>query len=169
MEWGAGQEIMNPLTTIVLFLGTALTGILTGASLDQSIKQLPARHKIGALAFSNYARAADLGNGIVWYAALGLGAALSTLLVVILVWLNPATAPDVRTAATLAGVLAIVHTFTTTRAAPLYLGQKQVDDETALNRIFERFEFWQTIRAVTQTLNFIVLLYVVFLYGSAGA
>ena len=35
-------------------------GILAGASLDQSIKQLPSREKIGAVRYSEYSRAADL-------------------------------------------------------------------------------------------------------------
>jgi hypothetical protein len=42
-------------------------GVLVGASLDQSIKQLPARKKIGSVAYSNYSRAADLGNGVPFY------------------------------------------------------------------------------------------------------
>ena len=74
---------MNAVTTIVLFAATALTGVVTGASLDQSIKQLPARHKIGPIAFSAYARAADLGNGVLWYAIIGIGAALFTIIAAI--------------------------------------------------------------------------------------
>jgi hypothetical protein len=55
-------------------------GLLVGASLDQVIKQLPARHRIGVIAFSDYSRAGDLGRGIAWYAALGIGAALLTFI-----------------------------------------------------------------------------------------
>jgi hypothetical protein len=51
-----------------------------GASLNRSIKQLPARHRIGVLAFARYSQAADLANGIAWYAILGVGTALLTLL-----------------------------------------------------------------------------------------
>ena len=55
-------------TTLLLLAGaTALNGILAGASLDQSIKQLPSRHRIGPVAYSTYSRASDLGNGIPWY------------------------------------------------------------------------------------------------------
>ncbi|MGH2514139.1 MAG: hypothetical protein ACRDHP_00640, partial [Ktedonobacterales bacterium] len=66
--------------TMALTVGAAaLDGILAGASLDQSIKQLPARHRMGVVAFSAYSRAADLGNGVVWYALLGVGAAVITI------------------------------------------------------------------------------------------
>ena len=70
---------MASLTLALALAATALDGVLCGASLDQSIKQLPARHHMGAVAFSTYSRAADLGNGIVWYATLGIGAALVTI------------------------------------------------------------------------------------------
>jgi hypothetical protein len=40
----------------------------------------PARHRIGVIAFSDYSRAGDLGRGIAWYAALGIGAALLTFI-----------------------------------------------------------------------------------------
>jgi hypothetical protein len=63
----------------VLAAATVVDGLLAGASLDQSIKQLPARHRLGARAFSAYSRAADHGTGIVWYAGLGIGGALLTL------------------------------------------------------------------------------------------
>src|SRR5512133_2145373 len=53
--------------------------LLVGASLEQSIKQLPARHRICPAAFAAYSQAADLRNGIPWYATLGLGAPALTL------------------------------------------------------------------------------------------
>jgi hypothetical protein len=56
-----------------LTLGAAAaTGLLAGASLDQSIKQLPPRRRVGVVAYSEYSQAGDLGNGIVFYAALGV-------------------------------------------------------------------------------------------------
>jgi hypothetical protein len=54
-------------------------GILAGLSLDKVIVQLPARRRIGVTAYAAYARAADLGNGVAFYAAVGVGAAALTL------------------------------------------------------------------------------------------
>ncbi len=67
------------LTFILIVAATAADGILAGASLDQSIKQLPTRHKIGLVAYSEYSRASDLGSGILWCGILGVGAALLTI------------------------------------------------------------------------------------------
>lgn len=49
--------------------------ITAGATLDQAIKQLPARHRIGVVAFSLYSQAGDLSRGIPWYATIGCTAA----------------------------------------------------------------------------------------------
>jgi hypothetical protein len=54
-------------------------GLLAGARLDQSIKQLPAWRRIGVATFAAYSQAADLANGIAWYATLGVGTARISL------------------------------------------------------------------------------------------
>jgi hypothetical protein len=142
-----------------------MTGILAGASLDQSIKQLPARHKMDVIAFSAYARAADLGNGIVWYAFLGISAALLTLVAAVLILLGSSNSQALTIMTLLAAALAVIHTIATSQAAPIYLGLTKVaGDEKALTALFNRFEARQTIRAVIQTINFAVLLGVVYLY-----
>jgi len=120
----------------------ATTGLLAGASLDQSIKQLPARHRIGAEAYSAYSMASDLGNGILFYGMLGVGAALLTI----------AAAVDVHLAALPVAVciptdigtaLAVLHSFATSRAAPTLFSQRSVQgDPAALARVFERFTRW---------------------------
>src|SRR3954447_19962708 len=92
----------------LLVAATAATGLLAGASLDQTLKQLPARHRIGATAFSVYSRAADLGNGIAFYAALGIGAAVLNIAAAAAAFLEKLGGDQV--AAIYAGaVLAILH------------------------------------------------------------
>jgi hypothetical protein len=61
---------MNLTGFVVLMVGAVAVGGLL-ASLDQAIRQLPARRRVGARAFSAYSRAADLGNGVWSYALLG--------------------------------------------------------------------------------------------------
>ena len=60
----------------------------------------------------------------------------------------------------LAGVLAIAHTLTTARAAPINFSQRHVgDDEAALAILFDRFERWQTARAILQLGTFLAMLW----------
>ena len=151
---------MDPRLKILIVAATIFTGLLTGASLDQSIKQLPARHLIGLRNFSSYAKAADLKNGIVWYAILGIGSALTTVATVIVVWRFHSGEPYAFPVYT-AGVFAIGHTICTTQAAPTYLGQKKVESENELKQLFDKFERIQTVRSVFVVLNFIALLWAI--------
>ena len=82
----------NPFLTALLLAATAADGLLAGASLDQSIKQLPARHRIGVRTYSSYSRAADLGNGIAFYGILGVGAAALTIAAAVTLYRTGASA-----------------------------------------------------------------------------
>ncbi|HEV7235439.1 MAG TPA: hypothetical protein VGN15_04605, partial [Ktedonobacteraceae bacterium] len=145
------------------FVATALNGVLVGASLDQSIKQLPARHRIGPIAFSAYSRAADLGNGIVWYVFLGVSSALVTIAAAVLTFVagNLQTLPIL-----IAAILSVLHSIATSQAAPTNFRQRKVaNDEAALTAVFNTFERWQTVRAILQTLTFLALLWAIFVLG----
>jgi len=120
-------------------------GVLAGASLDQSIKQLPARKKIGSIAYSKYSRAADLGNGIPFYATLGVSAAALTI----------AAGLNTRgKAAKGAAIISVLHSLVTAKAAPTTHSQRQYSDEGSLSRVFDRFDRWQTLRAGLQVATF---------------
>src|SRR5690349_13861487 len=150
---------MSDLVYILILVAVALNGMLVGASLDQSIKQLPARHRIGVVAYSAYAKASDLGNGIVWYAIIGLGSALITLVAAVMIFSQQNNAPYTVPIYLAAG-LSILHSLATTQAAPTMFSQRRHEnDEAALVTIFNRFERWQTIRAVLQLLTLLALLW----------
>src|ERR1051325_10551694 len=143
---------------LLIGAATLTSGLLAGARLGQSIKQLPARRKIGVVTFSRYSEAADLGNGVLWYAILGIGAALLTIAAPVAAWVGEAR---LRHGELLwaAATLAVLHSFTTAKAAPINVSQRSAgDDPDKLAMIFDRFERWQTIRCVLQTLTFIALL-----------
>ncbi len=143
---------------VVSIIATVFNGLLTGASLDQSIKQLPSRHKMGLLTFTKYAQAADLGNGVLFYGILGIGAATTTILATILVFVTKDTSVHAMYLY-IAALFSILHTFTTTQAAPVYHSQKKVDgNEQALEKIFNTFEKWQTLRSLFLVITFITSL-----------
>jgi hypothetical protein len=148
----------EPLFVLVI-AATALEGLLAGASLDQSIKQLPARRRIGVIAFSAYSRAADMGTGILWYSVLGIGGALLTIVAALVAFLQ-ATPSGIALPLYLAALLSLAHSFTTSRAAPTLLGQRNVaESEPELTALFARFERWQTIRAILQAATFGLMLW----------
>ena len=154
------------LTFFLILAATAADGLLAGASLDQSVKQLLARHKIGLVAYSAYSRASDLGPGILWYAILGVGAALLTIAAAVaaLVQGVPSAA---ATPLYVAVGLAVLHSLATTRAAPTNFSQRRVPkDEAALAAVFERFDRWQTLRVALQVLGFGAMLWALVAYVS---
>lgn len=133
----------------VLVGAVLANGVLVGATLDQSIKQLPARRKIGVSAYSAYSQAADLGNGIPWYASLGVGGGLLTLVAGAVGLVD--SPEGQRTVALWAMILlTLAHSAVTGRAAPTNFSQRSAADDAALTRIFNRFERLQTARAALQ-------------------
>ena len=159
---------MTPTVTIALLVAaTAADGILAGASLDQSIKQLPARQRMGAVAFSLYSRSADLRPaGIIWYAVLGVGAAVLTIAAAVAAFFQGA-APQHAVPVCSAAALSVLHSLVTSRAAPTNFSQRKVvNDEAALTVIFNHFERWQTLRVVLQALTFAAVLWALITYVS---
>jgi hypothetical protein len=126
-------------------------GLMVGATLDQSVKQLPARHRIGAVAYAGYARAADLTGGVRWYPALAAlvvlgtgGAAVTGLL----------DHPDRWRVVALgaAAVVTVAHMLVTARAAPTLLSLRRLsgEDPDRIAAVLDRFARLQTLRAGLQ-------------------
>ena len=151
--------MISDFMLVLILAATAVDGFLAGASLDQSIKQLPARHKIGMIAYSKYSRATDLGDGIVWYSLLGIGALLLTTAAGVAAYVKGLPEP-VALPLYIGSGLAMLHTITTSQAAPTNFKQRQVSDhEAALKKIFNEFAKWQTIRCVLQVMAFGAMLW----------
>jgi hypothetical protein len=148
---------VNAALTSVAMAALVADGILAGLSLDKVIVRPPARRRIGLTAYAAYARAADLGNGIAFYATVGVGAAVLTVAAI-------AVAAAVGAAAAVTGLLAagavlsVVHSAATGRAAPtMFQIGKAGDAEPALAPLQARFARWSAARAAAQTATLIVV------------
>lgn len=145
--------------TVFIIVTVIINCLLTGASLDQSIKQLPSRRKLGILAFSNYSQASDLKNGVIWYGVLGIGSAVLTLFSFIYSIIDLHHTRLMYSLAA-ASLFTIGHTVTTAIAAPLNFSQmKSVGNAIKLTRIFNRFEVLQSIRVALQILTLAALVW----------
>jgi hypothetical protein len=141
---------------------TIFAGLLAGASLDQSIKQLPARRTLGAVAYSRYSRAADLAMGLPFYSVLGIGTLVLSLCAGLFALLSPTSAAP-RVPIFFGTSLALLHTLVTAKAAPTNFRQKRVPegDEKALASILDSFARWQALRCLLQTAQFGVFIWAV--------
>ncbi|HEY5989625.1 MAG TPA: hypothetical protein VIV12_25075 [Streptosporangiaceae bacterium] len=143
--------------TSVAMAALVADGILAGLSLDKVIVQLPAGRRIGVTACAAYARAADLGNGIAFYAAVGVGAAVLTVAAFAVAAGVGAPAAVTGLVAT-AALLSLVHSAMTARAAPtMFRIGRAGDDQAALAPLLARFARWSAARAAAQTATLIVV------------
>lgn len=132
-------------------------GLLAGLSLDKVIVQLPARRQMGAVAYAAYARSADLGNGLAYYAVVGVGAATLTIAAF-------AAAAALGSSAAVTGLLAaaaalsVLHSIATGRAAPtMFRIGRAEDTQAALAPLLTRFARWSAARAVLQAATLITV------------
>jgi hypothetical protein len=147
------------LVVFMIALATAANGLLAGLNTDTALVKLPARRRIGAVAYATFARGNDLGNGLVVYPLLGIGAALLTVLATAIAYAGHSPV-EVMLPLSLASGSSLLHTFATTRAAPVMLSLKDApDDEALLRAKLDRFAHWHAIRAMFQVLTFFVLLW----------
>ena len=147
------------LIIALLAIATAVNGLLAGLNVDTALVKLPARRRIGVEAYATFARGNDLGNGLVVYPLLGVGAALLTVLATVVTYIERSPM-EVLLLLSLASLLSILHTFATTRAAPVMLSIKDIpDDEALLTAKLDRFTRWHTVRATFQVLAFFVLVW----------
>ena len=144
---------VTPTAAATVVAAVAANGLLVGASLDQSIKQLPARHRIGVTAFAAYSQAANLRNGVAFYAALGLGAAALTLAAFVVARgdQDEARPPRQRLPLTIAAGLTVAHSLVTAVAAPVNFSQRtHTGDPAALAEVFDLFERLTALRTGLQ-------------------
>jgi hypothetical protein len=134
---------------IFIVASVALNGIFVGASLDQSMKQLPARRRIGVVVYSAYSRAADEGRSLAWYLILGVGAGVTTVAAATTAWFEDPSAP--WTTLLVMAALSVIQTFAT--VTPMNFSRRHNVEEAELHQLFERFARWQNLRSIVQLLG----------------
>jgi hypothetical protein len=140
--------------TWLLLIVVLFNGILAGLSVDKVVVQLPARHRLGVVAYAHYARAADLGNGAVLYPTVGVGAALLTIAAAVIALVVHAST-TLQIVLACAAVLSVLHSAATAVAAPtMFRVGKCPDDDTALPTLLARFTYASSFRAALQIATF---------------
>lgn len=146
----------------LLAAATIVDGLLAGASVDQSVEQLPARHRIGVRAYHAYTQASHMANGRFWLIPLGIVGPILRVAAIFWVY-HLRLAEGAVLSLGIAAVLAVGHLLLTMRAGsinwaltPWQPPERQIKDELELAKIFQRFERWQAVRASVQLLTFVV-------------
>ncbi len=143
----------------LIVIATVLNGMLAGGSFDGSLVKLPARRRIGVVAYATFARGNDLGNGLVVYPVWAVSAALLTLIATIVAYVEQQSTGLV-VPLTIASLTSIGHFLATSQAAPVMLSLRHTpDDEAILTAKLDKFEQWSAVRTTLQVLTFFVLMW----------
>jgi hypothetical protein len=115
-----------------------LTGIIAGASLDRAVVQLPAFRQVGLQAWAAFSQRADLGNGLLWYPALGIGSTMLCILAAIVFCRDKGAPRNAAFPIYGAAIAAALGLLATTQAAPhmLRLREIHMDDLPRLQEAF---------------------------------
>jgi hypothetical protein len=128
-------------TRILLAAATLAGGILAGSVVDRAVVGGPAWHTLGATAWAQYSRLADLGTGLVAYPAEAIGGALLTVAAAVSnyldrrMWIRAALPLYLAVAFSLSGLLLTI------KAAPIMLALA-TPPAGALEATFDEFFFW---------------------------
>ncbi|HVV51806.1 MAG TPA: hypothetical protein VHO06_19215 [Polyangia bacterium] len=130
-------------------------GFRAGAGTFRVLLDLPARGRLGALAFAEFSRATDLSTtGVVFYVVFGVGGALVTGLAWLIAARRQAPALIRRLLATSA-VASLLVLLLTTQAAPLMwrIGSAP-PAPVLLADLLDRFTAWTVARVVCVDVSF---------------
>jgi hypothetical protein len=147
-------------TQVTLLAGTtAFEGLRAGAGTFRMLVDLPARFKIGPVAFAEFSRATDLSTaGFIFWAVYGIGGAALTGTT----WWVTRRGGAPRQVRRLCGVSALCSLLIlamTTQAAPLMLRVgSSPNDEALLSHLLEPFVVWTILRILCADVSFLAML-----------
>jgi|HubBroStandDraft_6_1064221.scaffolds.fasta_scaffold89655_3 hypothetical protein len=146
--------MVSSRTRSLLIAATVLSGLLAGGNVDRAIVAMPAWAQVGAPAWAEFSRHADLGNGLVLYPLEAIGAFLLIALTAVSLYLDRAAKAHIMLPLYGAVVLAGTGLLCTLKAAPIMLSVGHLSDPASLRQAFDGFRFWGDIRGAAKVLTF---------------
>jgi len=149
---------MNMLFLLIV-TAVLVHGLVAGISFDVAAVKLPTRKRIGVIAYAQFARGNDMGNGIVVYPTIAIVALLLVAAATLAAYLmHMSDAVMFPLFAACGGTIA--HFLCTAKAAPNMLSLRNAaDDEKFLARKLDAFATWHAYRALFQFLTFVALVW----------
>lgn len=139
---------------------TLLTGLLAGGVMDRAIVGGPAWQELGAQAWAQYGRLADLGAGLLAYPIEGVGSTLLTLAATISHYVESSRVRGVTGPLYCAAAFSAAGLLLTTRAAPIMLGLPALQTQPAVQQAFDQFFLWGLfLRGSADVLCFVALVW----------
>jgi hypothetical protein len=166
------QIPIRPITRIwlLLIVGTLLSGLLAGATIDRLVVGLPAWRYVGIIAWAEYSRHADLGNGIFIFPveAIGSFSVLIASAIILLKNQNKSVEKSISLPVHLASIFALLGLILTFFAGPFMLSIRNMNDPALLQHAFDQFYYWSTFRGIAQVLSFFACVWAMFGINKLG-
>ncbi len=150
---------MKRAFVLLLAAATAFEALRAGAGTFRMILDLPARARIGDVAFTAFSKATDLSPaGVIFYVVFGVGGALVT---------GTAFFAAIRARAPRAvrwltglslGCSLLILGFTTQAAPLIWRAAASPPDPRILEPLLDRFAFWTDLRILLADLSFAAML-----------
>jgi|SRR5579875_2195826 hypothetical protein len=136
-----------------LLLGCIFMAAFLGGSgftaLNRTLIEMPAWQHLGAPTWAAFSQWADLGPGLILYPSEAIGSTVFTLLAAVIFFLNRRSMARSLALPISAAVLCMLGILlATTQAAPTMLSTPHLHDLTTLQQAFNRFDFWDGVRAI---------------------
>ena len=143
----------------LIVVAVVVHGLIAGISFDVATVKLPTRKRIGAVAYAQFARGNDLGNGVVVYPTIAI-LALTLVASATLAAYFLGVPRTVMVPLLIACAGTIAHSLCTAKAAPNMLSLRHApDDERLLAGKLNAFAWWHAYRAAFQFLTFVALVW----------
>jgi len=145
-------------TIILLFAATVLSGLLAGGGMDRVIVGGPAWHELGAQAWLEYSRHADLGTGLIAYPVEGIGTPILIIATIVSSYVDRKSRSAVVAPLYGAAFFSIAGLILTIKAAPIMLGLGGPVPSATLQSDFDAFFMWGLyLRGAADVLAFVAL------------
>jgi len=140
-------------------VAVAFEGFRAGAGTFRALLDLPARGRVGPVAFADFSRATDLSRaGVVFYVIFGVGGALVTGLTWLIAVRGKIPAP-IRRLLAISAIASLLVLALTTQAAPLmWRVGSAPSDPVLLASLLDRFTAWTLARVVCVDVSFAAVL-----------
>jgi hypothetical protein len=143
-------------TRSLLAAATFVSGILAGTVIDRALIGGPAWHALGAEAWMQFSRQADLGTGLIAYPVEAVGATLLFIAALVSSRFDRSGGGRVSRPLVAAVALSVIGLLITTKAAPIMLSLRADQPPAALLRAFDEFFLWGIyLRGAVDVLAFV--------------
>ncbi len=148
-------------TVRLAILATLVHSILAGMNVNRALVEMPAWQQTGPLAWAAFSRHADLArNGAILYPLDAFAGVILSLAAVVGFRRDGSRPRAAGIPIYAAPLMSIAGLLTTVKAAPNMLRVPDLDnDQEALQRALDGFQFWGNIRGLFQFLAFVANLW----------